>query len=75
MTRAERICDELNRVGDVIIAARDLVNDGQLIKLAPLQNEINRICSGLDGPDAAAAQVQPIRPASQPPERDQGARY
>ena len=61
MTRAESICDELNRVGDVITAARDLVNDGQLINLAPLQNEINRICSGLDGLDAAAAaQVQPV---------------
>ena len=61
MNRAETFNDELSRIGDIIVAARDLVADGQLINLAPLEGEINRICQGLtslSGPEAET--VKPV---------------
>lgn len=61
MNRAEVICDELVRVGDIIVAARDLVADGQVINLKPLENEIGRICDGMDGLNAIDAErVKPV---------------
>lgn len=61
MNRVDSIRDELTRVADIIVAARDLVGDGQLINLKPLENEIGRICedmTGLNGVDAE--RVKPV---------------
>jgi hypothetical protein len=61
MTSAQTICNELTRVGDIIVAARDLVADGQLINIKPLENEIGRICGDLGGLNATDAErVRPI---------------
>ncbi len=61
MNRAETIRDELTRVGDIIVAARDLVSDGQMINLKPLEGEIGRICEGLNGLNAVDAErIKPV---------------
>lgn len=46
-SNAEGISHDLTHIGDVISAARDLVADGQLVNLGPLEREVDRICGGL----------------------------
>lgn len=61
MNRADSIRDELTRIGDIIVAARDLVADGQLINLKPLENEIGRICEGMNGLNGVDAErIKPV---------------
>lgn len=56
MTSADTLCQELARINDVVAAARDLVADGQLINVAPLEGEIGRICGGLGSLTGAEAE-------------------
>lgn len=48
MSLADNMKDELRRIGDIVTAARDLVADGQLINLNPLESEISRICGEIE---------------------------
>lgn len=61
MITADDICRDLTHIGDVISAARDLVADGQLVNLGPLEREVDRICGGLvDLPGGDAEKVKPV---------------
>lgn len=60
MSLAEDMRDELTRIGDIVIAARDLIADGQLINLNPLENEVSRICGEIECLNAD--QAAPLKP-------------
>lgn len=58
---AETLCHELARINEVITAARELVADGQLVNLAPLEGEVARICGALATLSATEARrAQPV---------------
>jgi len=61
MSLAEDMRDEITRIGDIVVAARDLISDGQLINLNPLENEMSRICGEIE--TLNADQAAPLKPA------------
>lgn len=61
MNRSNTFHDELVRINDIVVAARDLIADGQLINLTPLEDEVTRICQGLEG--ISGTEVEKIKPA------------
>lgn len=60
MSQAETMRDELSRIGDIVVAARDLISDGQLINLNPLESEVSRICGEIECLNAD--QAAPLKP-------------
>jgi hypothetical protein len=61
MVDAQTIRSDLTKINDVVAAARDLVGDGQIINMQPLENEVERICANMNGLDAAHAnEIRPI---------------
>lgn len=61
MINAGTIAEDLTKMGDIIVAARDLVADGQLINLKPLESEIGRIGKELAGINAVDAErIKPV---------------
>lgn len=61
VSNADQLCQDLGRISDVVNAARDLVADGQLINMAPLENEVDRLCGGIGQlPADDANRVKPL---------------
>ena len=61
MEHLDTLLEDISRVGDVVAAARDLIDEGQIINIQPLENEVQELCARMTGLDAAAARkVQPV---------------
>ena len=61
MDQLDTLLEDIARVSDVVAAARDLIDDGQIINIQPLEKEVGDLCARMTGLDAAAARkVQPV---------------
>lgn len=61
MDAAEDLLKDIGKISDVVTAARDLINDGQVINIQPLENEVEQLCGRMTGLDAATARkVRPM---------------
>jgi hypothetical protein len=49
MSRTEMLTRELSGVAAVVAAARGMVNDGKAVNLQPLEAEMRRLCTAIDG--------------------------
>ena len=59
-TTAEDLKTDLQGLGSIVIAARGFVADGKVVDLAPLEQEIKRICDSIT--ELPADQNAPLRP-------------
>ena len=59
-TMAEDLKTDLQGLGSIVIAARSFVADGKVVDLAPLEQEIKRICNSIT--ELPADQNAPLRP-------------
>lgn len=55
------LLEDMAKITDVVSAARELVDDGQIINLQPVENEVEQLCGRVTGLEAAAAKkVRPV---------------
>lgn len=59
-TTAEDLKTDLQGLGSIVTAARGFVADGKVVDLAPLEQEIKRICGSITA--LPADQNAPLRP-------------
>lgn len=43
----DTLIEDLAKLNEVVVSARRVVADGQIVSLEPLQDEMDRVCSGL----------------------------
>lgn len=55
MDQAKSLLQDIAKISDVVSAARDLINDGQIINIQPLENEVEQLCGRMTGLDAKTA--------------------
>ncbi|MDH3241507.1 MAG: hypothetical protein OEO83_12675 [Alphaproteobacteria bacterium] len=61
MDELDTLLEDIARVGDVVAAARDLIEEGQIINIQPLEKEVEELCGRMTSLEAAAAKkVQPV---------------
>ncbi len=61
VAKQQNILEGITKISDIVTAARDLVKDGQIIDVQPLEQEVEDLCAMLAGVDAQTArEVQPI---------------
>lgn len=60
-SKTESLRQDLQNVGSIISAARDLIKKGQAINLEPLEHEVERLCDDIIKlPGAENAPLRPI---------------
>ncbi len=60
LSTAEDLKTDLQGLGSIVTAARGFVADGKVVDLAPLEQEIKRICDSIT--ELPADQNAPLRP-------------
>ena len=61
MAKQQNILEDITKISDIVTAARDLVADGQVIDVQPLEKEVEDMCARLAEVGAETArEVQPV---------------
>ncbi len=61
MAEQQIILEDITKISDIVTAARDLVEDGQIINIQPLEKEVEALCARLAEVGAQTARaVQPV---------------
>ena len=61
MKPSDSINEDIARISDIVAAARDLIDDGQIINIHPLEKEVEGLCARVTALDPLTAKgVQPV---------------
>jgi hypothetical protein len=61
MEPVSSMLEDIAKLNDVVSAARDLINDGQIINIQPLENEVQQLCGRMTGLESQTARmVHPV---------------